>query len=116
LTEKGEPLENFRSKVKESSTLDLFDEESANEIWALAVLASRLPDTVRQAAEQTEPAMLAKYAFHLAKTFNLFYHHHKIISEENAEKRAVLVVIADMARRALTAALDTMGIEVPEKM
>jgi len=117
LEEKGESLNQFQATIRNSApSFDLFEVEAANEIWSLAVLASRLADTVRQAAEQTEPAILAKYAFNLAKAFNLFYHHHKIISEENPERRAILVVVADMARRSLTAALGTMGIEVPEKM
>jgi arginyl-tRNA synthetase len=80
------------------------------------VLSARLSDTTRQAAEQNEPAILAKYTFNLAKAFNLFYHHHKIIAEEDAARRALLVVVADLARRSLTAALATLGIEVPEKM
>jgi arginyl-tRNA synthetase len=46
----------------------------------------------------------------------LFYHHHKIIGEENDDRRAVLIAVADMTLRALTTALNTMGIEVPEKM
>ena len=117
LEEKGESLNQFQATIRNSApSFDLFEVEAANEIWSLAVLASRVADTVRQAAEQTEPAILAKYAFNLAKAFNLFYHHHKIISEENPERRAILVVVADMARRSLTAALGTMGIEVPEKM
>jgi len=117
LDERGESLKHFQDAVKGPATsFDLFEPDAADNIWSLAVLASRLADTVRQAAEQTEPAILAKYAFNLAKAFNLFYHHHKILAEENTEKRAILVVVADMARRSLTAALQTMGIEVPEKM
>ena len=116
LEDRGETLAQFQKTAIESAAFDSFDEESANEIWSLAFLSSRLSDTVRQAADQNEPAILAKYAFNLAKAFNLFYHHHKILVEENAAKRAVLVVVADMARRSLTAALETMGIEVPEKM
>jgi arginyl-tRNA synthetase len=90
--------------------------ENGNEIWSLAVLASRLEETVQQAASANEPAILAKYTFNLAKAFNLFYHNHKIISEPDEIKRAVLVAVGDMARRALTSALATLGIEVPEKM
>jgi arginyl-tRNA synthetase len=94
----------------------VFNAADGNEIWSLLVLASRLEETVLQAALQNEPAILAKYTFNLAKTFNLFYHNHRIIAEENLTKRAVLIVIADIARRNLTAALNTLGIEVPERM
>jgi arginyl-tRNA synthetase len=52
----------------------------------------------------------------LAKAFNLFYHNHKIITEENEAKRAMLILTADIARRSLTEALNTLGIEVPERM
>ena len=78
--------------------------------------ASRLEETVAQAAAQNEPAILAKYAFNLAKGFNLFYHNHKILPEPDPAKRAVLLTVADSVRRSLTATLDTMGIEVPPKM
>ncbi len=90
--------------------------DPASDIWSMAILASRLEETVTQAASQNEPAILAKYTFTLAKAFNLFYHNHKIIAESDDTKRAILVVVADMTRRALTAALDTLGVEVPEKM
>jgi arginyl-tRNA synthetase len=80
------------------------------------VLASRLEETVNQAAAANEPAILAKYTFNLAKQFNLFYHNHKILPEKDPSKRSVLLSVADTVRRSLTAALDTLGIEVPPKM
>jgi arginyl-tRNA synthetase len=94
----------------------ILSDEIGTDIWSMVVLASRLEETVEQAAAANEPAILAKYAFTLAKSFNLFYHHHRIIAETNEIKRAVLVVVAEMARRSLTSALLTLGIEVPEKM
>ena len=117
LEEKGESVGIAHSLLKDGAKVsDVFASDAGNEIWAMAVLASRLEETVEQAASQNEPAILAKYAFNLAKTFNLFYHHHKIISEPDDVKRAVLIAVADMTRRSLTAALETMGIDVPERM
>jgi len=87
-----------------------------NEVWSLITLASRLEETVAQSVSANEPAILAKFTFNLAKAFNLFYHNHKIITEENAVKRAILIVAADLARRSLTSALNTLGIGVPERM
>jgi arginyl-tRNA synthetase len=111
-------LEAAIKMVSENPTevAEIFDSEIGNDIWSMVALASRLEETISQAAAATEPAILAKYNFNLAKAFNLFYHNHRIISEENAVKRAVLIVIADLTRRALTAGLQTMGIEVPERM
>ncbi len=109
-------LDSRMDLVAMGSLADVFSSIDGNDIWSMAILASRLEETVEQAAMQNEPAILAKYTFTLAKAFNLFYHNHKIIAETDEIKRAVLVVVADIARRALTNALDTLGIEVPDKM
>jgi arginyl-tRNA synthetase len=37
-----------------------------------------------------KPTHLAKYAFQLAKQFNLFYHHHHILSEPDQVRRLLL--------------------------
>ena len=79
-------------------------------------LASRLEETVHQAAVLNEPAILAKYTFNLAKTFNLFYHNHKIVAEVDRLNGRFWLWPPTYARNALTAALRTMGIEVPERM
>src|SRR5688500_19036157 len=90
--------------------------EVGDEIWTLLMLAARLEDANATAAASAEPAFLAKYTFNLAKAFNLFYHRHRIIAEEDLAKRAVLITVADYTRRQLTAALGTLGITVPERM
>ena len=94
----------------------LLEGESGDEIWSLVTLAARLDEAIAQAAQVAEPAMLAKYTFNLARAFNLFYHRHRIIAEENAARRAVLISVAEIARRQLTSALATLGIKVPERM
>jgi arginyl-tRNA synthetase len=117
LKERGESVSEIVSVLKDpAKTDDVFSGEGGHDIWSLLMLASRLEETLRQAENQNEPAILAKYTFNLAKAFNLFYHSHKILPEPDPVKRAVLIAVADAVRRSLTAALDTMGIEVPEKM
>ena len=117
LAERGESTDDAVALLSdEAAVAEIFGSEAGNDIWSVLVLASRLEETIEAASAQNEPAILAKYTFNLAKAFNLFYHHHKIIAEENAMKRAVLIVVADRVRAALTAALATMGIEVPERM
>jgi arginyl-tRNA synthetase len=116
LKELGESVEDSRKVVASSETIKDVFAGDGDEIWAMLLLANRLEETIAQAASTTEPAILAKYTFNLAKTFNLFYHNHKIIPEKDAAKRAVLICVADSVRNSLTAALNTLGIEVPEKM
>ena len=117
LAEGGEQLADSLSVVSDvGSTRDVFAGEGGDDIWSMFMLASRLEETIAQAAVANEPAILAKYTFNLAKQFNLFYHNHKILPEKSANKRAVLLGVADAVRNSLTSALDTMGIEVPPKM
>ena len=94
----------------------VLDGKIGDDIWSLLILAARLEESNALAIASAEPAFPAKYAFNLAKAFNLFYHRHRIIAEENEVKRAVLIVVADYTRRQLTAALGTLGISVPERM
>lgn len=117
LAERGESAKEIKAGLANGTkAADVFDSEQGDDIWSMLVLASRLEETIEQSARANEPAILAKYTFNLAKAFNLFYHHHKILPEPDAAKRAVLIAVADAVRRSLTAALNTMGIEVPEKM
>lgn len=90
--------------------------EGGDEIWSVATLAARLDEAIDQAATSAEPAVLAKYTFNLSRAFNLFYHRHHIIGESDPARRAVLVAVADLVRTQLTAALASLGIEVPERM
>jgi arginyl-tRNA synthetase len=90
--------------------------EAGTEIWSLVMLAERLDEIISLCATSAEPANLAKYTFNLARAFNLFYHRHRIIAEEDEVKRAVLIAAADITRRRLTSALATLGITVPERM
>ncbi len=92
------------------------DGEAGTDIWSLVTLAARFDEVVLQCAAAAEPANLAKYTFNLARAFNLFYHRHRIIGEEDRTKKAVMITAANIARRQLTLALATLGISVPERM
>lgn len=117
LAERGESLADIKGSLTDKeSVAAVFGSEQGNDIWSMLMLAARLDETIQQAANANEPAILAKYSFNLAKAFNLFYHNHKILPEPDAVKRAILLSVADTARRSLIAALATMGITVPEKM
>jgi arginyl-tRNA synthetase len=102
-------------ELRQSAREKLAD-EAGTEVWSLIMLAQRLDEVVAQCRSSEEPANLAKYAFNLAKAFNLFYHRHRIIAESDQMKQAVLIAAADIARRQLGAALAILGISVPERM
>jgi arginyl-tRNA synthetase len=99
-----------------SRVAQVLGDEAGTEIWSLVMLAERLDEVIAQCAASAEPANLAKYTFTLARAFNLFYHRHRIIAEDDETRRAVLIVAADITRRRLSSALATLGIAVPERM
>ncbi len=95
---------------------EFFAGESGHELWSLVYFAARLEDVARLSAEAFEPTHVAKYAFQLAKQFNLFYHNFHILSEANDARKTLLLLVADSARRQLEQALALLGIETPERM
>ncbi|HXW56775.1 MAG TPA: arginine--tRNA ligase [Candidatus Cybelea sp.] len=89
---------------------------AGDDLWELVLLAGSLDARIEAAAAAQEPAFLARYAFELAQAFNVFYHKHHILSEENAQKRAFLLHLTWLVREQLVATLRLMGIDAPEKM
>ncbi|HEY4358622.1 MAG TPA: arginine--tRNA ligase [Acidobacteriaceae bacterium] len=87
-----------------------------SDIWELWLTASRLSAVLEQAIVVAEPAMLAKYAFTLAQSFNNFYHRHHILTEEDPARRTLLLATAAVARREMVRVLGWMGIKVPSAM
>ena len=90
--------------------------ERHSDVWELVYQAARLPEAVRQVTQSLELAQLAKYAFHLAQRFNLFYHKYHILSEPDPERRRHLILVVDVVRKQLEKALELLGCEVPPKM
>jgi arginyl-tRNA synthetase len=87
-----------------------------DDIWDLVVLAGLFDARLDTAVASQEPAFLARFAFELAQAFNVFYHKHHILSEEDAEKRAFLLLVTALVREQLVTTLGLLGIPAPEKM
>jgi arginyl-tRNA synthetase len=90
--------------------------ESGTEIWSLLMLSQQLDEVILQCRNSAEPANLAKYTFALARAFSRFYHDHRILTEPDEVRRAVLIAVTKVIRTQLTTALAILGINVPEQM
>ncbi|QQS45104.1 MAG: arginine--tRNA ligase [Acidobacteriota bacterium] len=106
---------DFRAVTIEERS-EFFSGESGNDLWSLVYFAARLNEVMQVSAAGFEPTHVAKYAFQLAKQFNLFYHSHHILREENETRRLCLLMVADLVRRRIEKALSLLGIETPERM
>ena len=90
--------------------------DEGRDFWELVVLAAQLEMTVQLAVASEEPAVLAKYAFRLAQSFNNFYHRYRVIAEPDPARRAFLLFLVRLVCETLGPTLDLLGIEVPEHM
>ncbi len=79
----------------------------------LVLELSRFPETVEKAALSLSPNLIANYSYHLAQTFNEFYHSSKVIGSDQEEFRLALV---DSFAIVLRNALNLLGINTLEKM
>ena len=90
--------------------------EAGTEIWSLLMLSQQLDEVIAQCRNSAEPANLAKYTFSLARAFSRFYHDHRIMTEPDEVRRAVLITVTKIIRMKLTTSLSILGIKVPEQM
>ena len=84
-----------------------------------AVLIRKIDDfrnVVAEAAKNLSPALVANYAYDLAKEYNQFYHDYSILREENEDTRRRRLLISWTVARTLKAAMSLLGIEMPERM
>ena len=79
-------------------------------------LLSGSPDTVREAGEAHSPALIANYAYELAKEFNQYYHDVSILREEDAAVRSQRLLLIGVIASVLVKAMDILGIRLPERM
>ena len=105
---KAESLES----LKTLETLKTLEEKEL----ALIQRLCDYPATVRAAGNEFSPAIICNYAYALACDFNSFYHDLSILNEPDAQKRALRLLLAKNVAKVLNAAMELLGIEMPERM
>ena len=83
---------------------------------ALIQAIADLPGVVAEAGRTYSPALVANYAYDLAKTYNAFYHDHNILREEDPARRSLRIELSRQTARALKTATGLLGINVPDRM
>ncbi len=110
--------EEQKGEGRVASTADFFDGRvpEAKEIELIKLL-TEFGGVVREAGEAFSPAIVAAYAYDLAKEFNQYYHDYPILrSDVAAEDRAFRLALAAEVARILARAMGLLGIEMPERM
>ena len=82
----------------------------------LIKLLNIFPAKIAEAGAEHSPALIANYAYELAKEFNQYYHDVSILKEPDANTQSQRLVLIAQIASVLKTAMSILGIEVPERM
>lgn len=82
----------------------------------LIYLIGQYPSTIQQAAADYSPAVIAQFAYELAKTFNQFYAEVSILNEPDTNKLQFRIALSKTIAETIAKAMKLLGIDVPQRM
>ena len=74
------------------------------------------PSKVKEAGESYSPAVIAQYAYDLAKEYNRFYADLSIFGEENENTVGFRVLLSGAVASVIKKSMGLLGIIVPDRM
>ena len=83
---------------------------------ALMLEVAKFNDMINTVYEEVAPHKICAYIYDVANAFNKFYHETKILSEEDAEKKAGYIALLNLTKEVLETCIDLLGFEAPERM
>ncbi|ALD20424.1 arginine--tRNA ligase [Hymenobacter sp. DG25A] len=105
-------LEQGVSEDTDLSTLTSLHETEQELVQELGRYAA----VVAEAARNFSPAVVAQYAYDIAKAYNRFYTEVPIFVESDPVKKAFRVALSAQTARTIKASMGLLGIAVPERM
>ena len=90
-------------------------ELTPKEVRIIKIL-NTFPAKVAEAGAAHSPAVIANYAYELAKEFNQYYHDTPILREENQDLLQYRLVLVETIATVLRKAMSILGITLPERM
>lgn len=83
---------------------------------ALMLELTKFHGMMELAVEEAAPHRICAYIYDLANAFNRFYHETKILSEEDADRKAGWIALLVLTREVLETCIDLLGFEAPDRM
>lgn len=83
---------------------------------SLIKLLHAFPAKIREAGDEHSPALIANYAYELAKEFNQYYHDVPILKEPGAALKKQRLLLLQQVAAVLKTAMNILGVELPERM
>jgi arginyl-tRNA synthetase len=94
------------------NSLEQLESAEREGIQTLSVFESK----IQEAAKEYSPAVIANYAYELAKVYNQFYQTISIFNETDKTKLAFRIAFSVAVASAIKKSMGMLGIEVPERM
>ncbi len=79
-------------------------------------LLNVFPIRIKEAGDEHSPAIIANYAYELAKEFSQYYHDVSILKEEDVQVKESRLALIETIAKVLTRAMDILGVRLPERM
>ena len=76
----------------------------------------QFPETIKNAAKNHSPALIANYTYDLVKEYNSLYQSLPILGSENENEKILRTQLSAKVGEIIKAAFKLLGIEVPERM
>ncbi|MEZ4826246.1 MAG: arginine--tRNA ligase [Bacteroidia bacterium] len=92
------------------------EEEMLDSERTILRMMARYPEVLREAGESYNPALIANFAYDLAKEYNRFYHEAKILRKDFPRTSAFRFALSASVGDLLKEAMRILGIEMPERM
>ncbi|MFF2176257.1 arginine--tRNA ligase [Lysinibacillus sp. NPDC058147] len=89
-------------------------EALGEQAWPVVLLLEQFPNVIANAFEQADPSQIAKYALQLARQFNKYYAHNKVLVDDN--QRTSRLAFCRCVAIVLKESLTLLGIAAPKKM
>ncbi len=105
-----------KANIKLENNINYFTEFEHDSQRDLAIIVSRFNQTILDAAQKDSPSIICQYIYELSNKFNAFYHHKKILAEENQDTLKSLIVLITITLKVLEICIDLLGFKAPEKM
>ncbi|MEQ8626737.1 arginine--tRNA ligase [Ekhidna sp.] len=102
-------------EVKADFDVDKVGELNKREV-DLIFRITEFTKSLREAAKEYSPAVMAQYAYDLAKEYNGFYQEVPIFNEDNKDKLAFRVSLSLITAKLIKESMSLLGIDVPERM
>ncbi|EKD30880.1 MAG: hypothetical protein ACD_77C00459G0010 [uncultured bacterium] len=110
----------IKSILRKASELNILPEFSGATLTGKEIeiikMINYFPDKVEEAGSAHSPALIANFAYELAKEFNQYYHEVPILKEEDSLIRAQRLVLINSIAKVLSKAMTILGITLPERM